>query len=62
MCVLECVCARVLGHLCGLDELVNEVDCVLTAVRLTHHHGNPLGTDAVVCSKQKGQRSKNRAV
>lgn len=36
------------AHLCGLDQVVDEVDGVLTAVWLTHHHGNTLRTDAVV--------------
>lgn len=48
--VTLCVCVC---YLCGLDELIDEVDCMLTAVRLTHYHGNTLRTDAIVYRRHR---------
>ena len=42
-------------YLCGLDELIDEVDSMLTAVWLTHHHGNTLWTDAIIWREVRGQ-------
>lgn len=49
-------------YLCGLDELVDEVHGVLTAVGLTHHHGNTLWTDAIIWRHAQRQRSLSEAV
>lgn len=35
-------------YLCRLDQFVDEVHCMLAAVRLAHHLGNPVRTDAIV--------------
>lgn len=47
-----CVCVR---YLCGLDELIDQVDGVLTAVWLTHYHGNTLRADAIIWRRQAGR-------
>ena len=49
---------ELMANLCSVDQLVDEVDCVLASVRLAHHLGDTVGADAIICVM--GNRARER--
>lgn len=41
---------ELVSNLCSVDQLVDEMDCVLASVRLAHHLGDSVGADAIICA------------